>query len=101
MKLQKDVVLPAVGLTGFEPPMTEEESAIQSTVHRFAKNVLRPLGRELDRMSAEQVVAPGSPYYSVFAEAARLGLPGAGSGQGSSGWGDGFGSSHSSRGLHW
>jgi acyl-CoA dehydrogenase len=74
MKLQRDVALPAVGLTGFEPPLAEEERAMQDGVHRFAKNVLRPLGRELDAMTAEQVIAPGSPYYSVFAEAARLGL---------------------------
>ncbi len=43
-------------------------------MHRFAKDVMRPLGAELDKMSAEEVIAPGSPYYSVFAEFAKLGL---------------------------
>lgn len=72
--LKKEVTLPAVGLTGFETPLTDEETAIQASVHRFAKEVLRPLGAELDRMTAEEVVAPSSPYYSVFGEFAKLGL---------------------------
>lgn len=72
--LKPTLTLPAAGLSGFETPLTEEEAAIQASVHRFAKEVLRPLGRELDRMSAEQVAAPGSPYYSLFAEFAKLGL---------------------------
>ena len=74
MRLSTELRLPLTGLTGFETPLGEEEQAIQQTVHRFARDVLRPLGEELDKMSAEQVVAPGSPYYSVFAEAAKLGL---------------------------
>ena len=74
MKLKTHVTLPAVGLSGFEPPLTEEESAVQAGVHRFAKDVMRPLGAELDTMSAEQVIAPGSPYYSLFIEYAKLGL---------------------------
>ena len=44
MKISKDVCLPAIGMTGFETPMNEEELAIQAGVHRFAKDVLRPLG---------------------------------------------------------
>ena len=74
MKLNSTVTLPAIALSGFETPLSEEEQAIQGTVHRFAKDVLRPLGQELDKMTAEQVIAPGSPYYTVFAEAAKLGL---------------------------
>lgn len=74
MKLKKELGLPAVSMTGFETPLSEEEQAIQNSVHQFAKDVLRPLGRELDAMTAEQVVAPGSPYYSLFSEAAKLGL---------------------------
>ena len=72
--LKKELKLPAVSPTGFETPLSEEEAAIQHTVHQFAKNVLRPLGKELDRMTADEVIAPGSPYWSVFAEAAKLGL---------------------------
>ena len=74
IKLKSKLTLPAAGLSGFETPLSEEESAVQAGVHRFAKDVLRPLGARLDKMSAEDVIAPGSPYYSVFAEYAKLGL---------------------------
>ncbi|SDI46040.1 MULTISPECIES: acyl-CoA dehydrogenase family protein [Pseudomonas] len=74
ISLKPNLTLPAVGLSGFETPLAEEEAAIQASVHRFAKDVLRPIGRELDRMSAEEVIAAGSPFYSVFGEFAKLGL---------------------------
>ncbi len=74
MRLSKELGLPAMSMSGFETPLNADEQAIQGSVHRFARDVLRPLGRELDKMTAEQVIAPGSPYYSVFAEAAKLGL---------------------------
>ncbi|WP_431825368.1 acyl-CoA dehydrogenase family protein [Burkholderia sp. F1] len=74
IRLRKHVELPSVGLTGFETPLSEEESAIQSTVHRFARDVMRPIGRELDRMKSEEAIAPGSPYWTAMAEAAKLGL---------------------------
>jgi acyl-CoA dehydrogenase len=74
MKLSTEIKLPIIGLSGFEPPMSEEEHAIQHSVHLFAKNVLRPIGRELDKMTAEEVIAPGSPLYTVYGEAAKLGL---------------------------
>ncbi len=66
--------LPSVGLSGFELPLSEEESAIQSTVHRFSKDVLRPVGIILDRMSAEQVASPGSPFFEVLQSFAQLGF---------------------------
>lgn len=74
INLKTELTLPAVGLTGFEAPLNETELAIQDTLHKFAKDVLRPAGQELDKMTAEQVIAPGSPYYEVLAKAAQLGL---------------------------
>ncbi|KAB0643244.1 acyl-CoA dehydrogenase family protein [Burkholderia latens] len=74
IRLSKSAALPLVGLTGFETPLSEEERAIQHTVHRFARDVLRPIGRELDRMTAEDVIAPGSPYWAAIVESAKLGL---------------------------
>ncbi|NJD32406.1 MAG: acyl-CoA dehydrogenase [Gammaproteobacteria bacterium] len=74
LKLKTQLTLPAVGLSGFETPLSEEEAAVQAGMHRFAKEVMRPLGAELDRMTAEEVIAPGSPYWSIFAEYAKLGL---------------------------
>ena len=55
LTLKSELTLPAAGLTGFEAPLTETEYAIQDSVHQFAKNVLRPIGRELDKMSALQI----------------------------------------------
>ncbi|MBR8129008.1 acyl-CoA dehydrogenase family protein [Burkholderia ambifaria] len=74
IRLNKSAALPLVGLTGFETPLSEEEGAIQHTVHRFARDVLRPIGRELDRMTPEEVIAPGSPYWAAIVESAKLGL---------------------------
>jgi len=74
IRLYKSTSLPLAGLSGFETPLSEEESAIQNSVHRFARDVMRPIGRELDRMTPEEVIAPGSPYWTVLAESAKLGL---------------------------
>ncbi len=74
MKLSNRINLPDISITGFETPLNEVERGIQDSVHRFARDFMRPLGQELDKMTAEQVVAPGSPYYSLFSEAAKLGL---------------------------
>jgi acyl-CoA dehydrogenase len=74
MQLKQQLTMPSAGLSGFEPPLGEDVQAIQGAVHRFARDVMRPLGRELDAMSAQDVIAPGSPYWNLFAEAAKLGL---------------------------
>lgn len=74
IRLYKSTALPLAGLTGFETPLSEEESAIQNTVHRFARDVMRPIARELDRMTPEEAIAPGSPYWAAVVESAKLGL---------------------------
>ncbi len=74
IRLKKNVELPSISRTGFETPLSEEESAIQDSVHRLARDVLRPIGRQLDRMTPEEVIAPGSPYWTAMVEAAKLGL---------------------------
>src|SRR5262245_31497012 len=74
IRLYKSAALPSAGMTGFETPLGEEERAIQQTVHRFARDVMRPIGRELDRMAPQDVIALGSPFWTVIAESAKLGL---------------------------
>jgi alkylation response protein AidB-like acyl-CoA dehydrogenase len=74
LKLKSELTLPVAGLTGFEPPLSDDEHAIQDAVHQFAKNVLRPIGRELDKMSADDVCAASSPLWAVYQEAAKMGL---------------------------
>ena len=55
--------LPRLGLRGLEAGLTEEEAAIQDATHRFAAEVMRPIGRKLDRMTPEEVIAEGSPLH--------------------------------------
>ena len=75
MEFKTELGLPAVGLTGFEPPITElEVMRTGDSYIALRSDVLRPVSKELDRMSAEDVIAPGSPYYTVLAEAAELGM---------------------------
>ena len=61
-------------LSGLEPPLSEMEQAIQETTHRFAKEILRPTGAELDKLSADEVVAPDSKLWEVLSLAGELGL---------------------------
>ncbi len=63
--------LPALGL---ELPFNETEALIYETVHRFARDVMRPAGRVLDRMSPEDVIAEGSPLWDVTRQYRELGL---------------------------
>ncbi len=61
-------------LTGLEPPLSEMESAVQEMAHRFAEEVLRPAGAEIDRLSPEESIASHSPLWSVLKQAQGLGL---------------------------
>lgn len=61
--------------TGLEVGLSEEDRAIQQTAHRFAEEVLRPVGRELDRMpDPADVIAEGSPLWHTFRRYRELGL---------------------------
>lgn len=61
-------------LTGLEPPLSEEESAIQESTHRFAEEVMRPAGIALDKLTPEEVIAPESVMWDVLDKAGGLGL---------------------------
>jgi acyl-CoA dehydrogenase len=43
-------------------------------MHRFARDVMRPIGREIDRLPADQAFLPGSPFWTFIQEAAKLGF---------------------------
>ncbi|ESQ98395.1 hypothetical protein F753_15965 [Stutzerimonas chloritidismutans AW-1] len=60
--------------TGLDADLSELESTVQLNVRRFAEKVLRPVGRQLDAMTPEQVVAADSPLWQVYQEYTRLGL---------------------------
>ena len=65
---------PVLGLRGLEADLSEEERAIQDVAHRFAKEVMRPIGIQLDRMSAEEVVADGSPLFDYMRQVQDSGI---------------------------
>ena len=37
-----------------DPGLSDLEFSMQETAHRFAKEVMRPIGQQLDRMDPEQ-----------------------------------------------
>ena len=55
-----------LGMSGAEPPLTETEQAFQDMAHAFARDVMRPVGEKLDRMTPEQIIDPGSIYFTEF-----------------------------------
>lgn len=61
-------------LSGLEAPLSEMERAIQDSVHRYAVEVMRPLGPALDKLSAEAAIAPDSPLWLALGKARELGL---------------------------
>src|SRR6266516_7543548 len=61
-------------LTGAEPLLTPEEREVQAVVHRFAAEVMRPIGQQLDRMTPEEVIAESSPLWNVHKAFGQLGL---------------------------
>ncbi|PKI16199.1 acyl-CoA dehydrogenase family protein [Colwellia sp. 12G3] len=68
------VMNPNLGLTGFDAVMSEEELAIQDVAHRFAAEVMRPIGENLDKMSAEDVIAPESPLWDYIKKMDESGI---------------------------
>jgi acyl-CoA dehydrogenase len=65
--------LPHVEMSGFEV-LSEDERAFQLQAHRFARACMRPVGTALDKLSAEQAVAPGSAYWEFVDTAAKSGI---------------------------
>jgi acyl-CoA dehydrogenase len=74
MSERHEVKLPTIGLSGFDAGWSEEELGIQEAIHRFAKEVMRPLGREIDKMPASEAYLPGSPFWTFLQEAQKAGL---------------------------
>lgn len=62
------------GDCGIEQPLTDVQTAIRDVGHRFACEVLRPIGQKLDRLPSEKTVAEDSPFWSVHDQARGLGF---------------------------
>ena len=59
----------------YEVELTEGERAVRETVHRFAEEVMRPAGAELDAMvDPQDVIAEDSILWEVFRKHRALGL---------------------------
>lgn len=65
---------PTLGLSGLESPLNEIEALVQENCHRFAQDVLRPAGERLDKLTPEEVIAPGSELWDVLESSKALGL---------------------------
>lgn len=63
-----------LAFSGLDADLSEEEQAVQDNVHRFAEEVMRPLAARMDRLSAEEAVAPGSPVYEFYEQYEQLGI---------------------------
>lgn len=58
-----------------EVGLGESERAVRDAAHKFAEEVMRPAGVALDRMvDPAEVIAPGSPLWTVFDRHRELGL---------------------------
>lgn len=57
-----------------DPELTEVEFAAWETAHRFARDVMRPAGENLDKLQAGEVIEQGSILWEVFAGYRKLGL---------------------------
>jgi len=65
---------PHLEFTGLDGDLTEEEKSLQNTLHKFAKEVSRPVGEQLDKMTAEEVTADGSPLFDYLDQFKELGI---------------------------
>ncbi len=54
--------------------LTEEERQVKDVAHRFAADVMRPAGQALDKLTPDDVIAPGSVFWDVFNQYQKLGF---------------------------
>lgn len=69
-----EMPIPNLNYRGLEAELSEEEQAIQDVAHRFATDVMRPIATKVDRMSAEDAVASGSPLFDYYKQVQESGL---------------------------
>ena len=61
-------------LSGLEEPLSEMEQFVQDTAHRFAAEVLRPIGTQVDAMSADDAIAADSPMWGALEQGRWTGI---------------------------
>ena len=65
-----------------ETGLGEIEAEVQATAHKFARDMMRPLGARLDKLRPEEVIAEGSGLLELFGRYRELGLDLAEAGRG-------------------
>ena len=68
------IALNKLGPLGAEPELSEMSQMVQQTVHRYAEEVMRPIGVKLDRMKPDQAIAQDSPYWEAREKFVSLGF---------------------------
>lgn len=53
--------------------ISEEDIALKKNAHTFAKEVMRPIAKQLDEMTPAQAIAPESPFWEFMRKAYELG----------------------------
>ncbi len=53
--------------------LSEDDIALKKGAHKFAKEVMRPIAKELDEMSPREVIAPESPFWDFMRKGYELG----------------------------
>ncbi|OPY76816.1 MAG: Acyl-CoA dehydrogenase [Syntrophorhabdus sp. PtaU1.Bin153] len=53
--------------------LSKQDLALKEAAHKFAETVMRPISIKLDKMSAEEAIAPDSPYWDFMRKAYSLG----------------------------
>ena len=53
--------------------LSEDDTALKKSAHKFAKEVMRPVAMQLDEMTPEQVIAPESPFWEFMRKGYELG----------------------------
>lgn len=63
-----------LGQSGAELPLNDTEQAFQDMARAFARDVMRPIGEKLDRLTPEEVIAADSPLWDFRKKFLTLGI---------------------------
>jgi acyl-CoA dehydrogenase len=53
--------------------LSEEDISLKKSANKFAREIMRPIAKQLDEMTPEQVIAPASPFWTFMKKAYELG----------------------------
>jgi acyl-CoA dehydrogenase len=62
-----------MGYVDLKLDLSEEEITLKENANKFAREVMRPISMQLDQMTAEEAIAPKSPFWDFMRKAYELG----------------------------